>query len=109
MKTFEKNLQVTKKELMEIFERYDDAGRIAEDFLYLFRTDGTIDYYHSSYGRELDETNLKIKQTARQLKDFYTSEDWTPEDAAYYLISEIYSIYIEDEGEQNEKLNSERN
>ena len=94
MKTLEKNLKETRKELVEIFESYDDAERITEDFLYLFRTDGTLDYHHSSYFEELDETNLKIKQTARQLKDFYTSEDWTPEGAVYYLICEIYGIYL---------------
>ena len=99
MKALEKNLQETKRELVEIFERYDDAGRMTEDFLYLFGVDGTIDYYHPSYSEGVDETNLKVQQTARQLVDFYQSENWTPEDAAYYLISEIYSIYIEDEGE----------
>ena len=96
MKTLEKNLQETKKELIAIFEGYDedDTGIITEDFLYLFRTDGTLDYYHSSYYYNLDEKNLKMKQTERQLKDFYTGEDWTPEDAAYYLLSEIYVIYL---------------
>ena len=94
MKNFEENLQETKKELVEIFERYDDAEKITEDFLFLFRTDGSIDYWHSSYYYSLDETNLKMKQTARQLKDFYQSEDWIPEVAAYYLLGEIYSIYV---------------
>ena len=94
MKKFEENLQETKKELVEIFESYDDTERITEDFLYIFRTDGTLDFWHSSYFEELDETNLMLKPTAGQLKDFYQSEDWTPEDAAYYLISEIYSIYL---------------
>ena len=89
MKKFEKNLQETKKELIAIFEGYDDSERITEDFLYLFRTDGSMDYHHSSYFEELDETNLKVKQTARQLMDFYQSEDWTPEDAANYIIDEF--------------------
>ena len=79
---------------MKVFERYDGAGIITEDFLYLFGADGSIDYWHSSYHYGLDETDLKMKQTARQLKDFYQSEDWTPEDAANYLVSEIYSIYV---------------
>ena len=94
MKKFEENLQETKKELVEIFERYDEAERITEDFLYLFRTDGSIDYWHSSYYYSLDETNLIVKPTARQLRDFYQSEDWTPEDAAYYLLGKIYSIDV---------------
>ena len=93
MKNFEENLQETKKELVEIFESYDDAERITEDFLYIFRTDGTLDFWHSSYSEELDETNLMFKPTAGQLRDFYQSEDWTPEVAAYYLLGEIYSIY----------------
>ena len=94
MKALEKNLQETKRELVKLFEGYDDAERITEDFLYLFRTDGTLDYHHSSYFEEVDETNLKMKQTVRQLIDFYQSGDGAPEDAAYYLISEVYSIYI---------------
>ena len=94
MKKLEKNLWETRNELVVLFNSFDDGGRISENFLYLFRTDGTIDYYHPSYIEELDEKNLKLKQTERQLKDFYQSEDWTPEDAAYYLISEIYVIYL---------------
>ena len=93
MKIFEKNLKETKKELVEIFESYDDAERITEDFLYIFRTDGTLDFWHSSYFEELDETNLMLKLTAGELKDFYQSEDWTPEDAVYYLLYEICSIH----------------
>ena len=94
MKKFVKNLKETKKVLMEIFERCDEAERITEDFLYLFRTDGTLDFWHPSYFKELDETNLMLKPTAGKLRDFYQSEDWTPEDAAYYLLGEIYSIYV---------------
>lgn len=93
MENFEKNLKETKKELVEIFENYDSTDRITEDFLYLFKNDGTLDYWYSSYYYSLDETNLKMKQTAGQLRDFYQSEDWTPEDAAYYLLGGIYSIY----------------
>ena len=36
MKTLENNLKETKKELVGIFESYDDEERITEDFLYLF-------------------------------------------------------------------------
>ena len=94
MKKLEKNLKETKKELVAIFEGYAPGVRITEDFLYLFRNDGTLDYHHPSYISELDEKNLKLKQTERQLKDFYTSEDWTPGDAAQYFISEVYTIYL---------------